>query len=66
MTEAANSLSAAAGPELSKTMNLIANPSFGLGHGRARLGSGLRAVAPPGLSREGASGTTTAVLHHSL
>ena len=64
MTEAANSLSAATGPELSITRNPLAN-TFRSGHGRTRLGSGLRAVAPRCLSRENA-GRTMTVLHHAL
>ena len=39
--------------------------SFGLSHGRTRLGSGLRAVAPRCLSGENA-GRTMTVLHHAL
>ena len=62
--EAANSLSAATGPELSITRNPLAN-TFRSGHGRTRLGSGLRAVAPRCLSRENA-GRTMTVLHHAL
>ena len=63
MTEAANSLSAAADPELSKTRNAIANLAFG--HGRTRLDSGLRAVAPRCLGGENV-GRTMIVLHHAL
>ena len=59
MIEAANSLSATASPKLSITC------SFALGHGRTRLGSGLRAVASRCLSRENA-GRTMTVLHHAL
>ena len=65
MTEAANSLSAAAGPELSKLGIVSPIFSFGLGHGRTRLGSGLRAIAPRCISRENA-GSTTTVLHRAL
>ena len=67
MTEAANSLSTAAGPELSIARNPIANlqSSFELGHGRTRLGSDLRALAPRCLSREN-TGRTMTVLHHAL
>ena len=63
MTEGASSLAAAAGPELSITRNLYRQSSFGLGHGRTRLGSGLLAVALPCPSREnaGRTKTTTAV-----
>ena len=65
MTEAANSLSAVAGPEVSTTRNLIVQYSFGSGNGRTHLGSGLRAVAPRCLIRENA-GRTMTVLHHAL
>ena len=69
MAEAANSLSAAAGPELSKTTRKIESyrqSSFGLGYSKAaHLGSGLRAVAPRCLGRENA-GKTMTVLHHAL
>ena len=64
MTEAANSLSAAAGAEF-RHLGINRQSIFGLGHGRTRLGSGLRAVAPRCLSRENA-GRMMTVLHHTL
>ena len=64
-SEAANSLSAAAGPELSTTMESYRQSSFGFGHSRTRLGSGLCAVAPRCLSTENA-GRTMTVLRHAL
>ena len=65
MTEAANSLSAAAGPELSTTRKeTYRQSSFGLGHGRTRLGLGLRAVTSRCFSKENA-GRAMTVLHHA-
>ena len=64
MTESANSLSAAAGPELSTTRNPIAN----LASDSATAGLAwvrVCAVAPRCLSAENASRTMT-VLHHAL
>ena len=62
MTEAANSLSATAGPESWTTTNPRAK-RFRLGQGRTRLGLGQRAVAPRCFSREIASKTMTVLLH---
>ena len=76
MTEAANSLSAAAGkgffitrnPYLQSIIVLLHYTwyysSFRFGHGSTRLGSDLRAMAPWCLSRENARRTTT-VLHQA-
>ena len=63
MAEAANSLSADAGPELSTTRNPIAN--LASDSARIRLGSGLCAVAPRCLSTEN-TGRTMTVLRHAL
>ena len=66
MTEAASSLSAAAGPELSTARNPIASlVSDSAGHSRTRLGSGLCALAPRCFRTENA-GRTMTVLRHAL
>ena len=65
LSEAVNSVSAAAGPELSINLESYRQSSFGLGCGRTRLGSGLRAAAPRCLDMENAD-TTMTVLHHAM
>ena len=63
MIEAANLLSDVARrrPGIIENWESYRQSSFGLGHGRTRLGSGLRAVAPRCLNRENAGRTMTAV-----
>ena len=64
MAEAANSLSADAGPELSTTRNPIAN--LASDSARIRLGSGLCAVAPRCLSTENTGRTMTVLREASF
>ena len=63
MTEAANSFSAAAGPEQPTTRSPIAKQSSD--EATARLSSGLHAVAPRYLRMEYA-GEAMTVLHHAM